>query len=162
MRTIVVRRDYFAEGELQLGLRGANTEFYYTRDHLGSVREVTNRAGSIQARYEYDPYGKRNRLDGKFDTDFGYTGHYHHAPSGLILAPYRVYDPALGRWLSRDPIEEKGGLNLYGYVENDPLNATDALGLIKIYGNWCGPDWTGGRKEAYTVHPPGLLSNPYQ
>jgi uncharacterized protein RhaS with RHS repeats len=42
---------------------------------------------------------------------------------------YRYYDPVTGRWPSRDPIEEEGGLNLYGYVENDSLNYIDSLGL---------------------------------
>ena len=45
------------------------------------------------------------------------------------LALYRVYSPNLGRWTSRDPIEETGGLNLYAYVLNNPLSAVDPLGL---------------------------------
>jgi RHS repeat-associated protein len=44
---------------------------------------------------------------------------------------YRYYNPQLGRWLSRDPIEEEGGLNLYGFVENDGLNFVDVSGLFK-------------------------------
>jgi RHS repeat-associated protein len=60
--------------------------------------------------------------------DFAYTGHYYHARSGLYFAPGRVYTPSLGRWLSRDPIGERGGLNLYGYVENNPLSHTDPRG----------------------------------
>jgi len=45
------------------------------------------------------------------------------------MAPYRFYDANLGRWLSRDPIGEEGGINLYGYVGNSPTNLTDPLGL---------------------------------
>ena len=62
-------------------------------------------------------------------SDFRYTGHYYHARSGLHLAPYRAYDAELGRWISRDPIAEDGGINLYGYVGNCPLSAIDPLGL---------------------------------
>jgi hypothetical protein len=44
-------------------------------------------------------------------------------------ARFRAYDPVMGRWLSRDPIGEEGGLNLYGYVGNNPINYMDPLGL---------------------------------
>ena len=63
------------------------------------------------------------------DADFGYTGHYNHTTSGLYLTWYRAYDSNTGRWLSKDPIEERGGLNLYAYVENDPEDSNDPLGL---------------------------------
>ncbi len=63
--------------------------------------------------------------------DFGYTGHYTHTKSGLALAPYRAYDPDLARWLSRDPIGETEGANLYRYVSNDPISFADPLGLYK-------------------------------
>jgi RHS repeat-associated protein len=53
----------------------------------------------------------------------------YHAQSGLYLTKYRVYEPGTGRWLSRDPIEETGGINLYGYVWGDPINWVDPLGL---------------------------------
>jgi len=42
---------------------------------------------------------------------------------------YRYYDPVTGRWPSRDPIEEAGGINLYGFVGNDGVNTADVLGL---------------------------------
>ena len=83
----------------------------------------------MEAQYDYDPYGNRVVLSGMMDIDFGYTGHYHHAPSGLNLTLYRAYNPALGRWISRDPIGERGGINLYGYVDNDPVNLFDPFGL---------------------------------
>lgn len=83
--------------------------------------------------FDYDPYGRRTKVSGSYDADFGYTGHFHEQPSwmttGLNLTMFRAYDPELGRWLSRDPIGEEGGLNLYGYVGNDPCNIIDELGL---------------------------------
>ncbi len=124
-----VTRTYFAEGEAHGNSQVGYTNYYYTRDHLGSVREVTSGSSALQIRYDYDPYGGRTRIYGPSDVDFGYTGHYHHAPSGLNLTLYRAYNPVFGRWLSRDPIGEEGGVNLYGYVENDPVDNTDSLGL---------------------------------
>lgn len=150
-----VTRRYFDEGEERIGGTDAS-HYYYGRDHLGSIREVVDKVGEPRARYDFDPYGHRTKLGGTVDVDFGYTGHYFHAPSGLNLMLYRAYNASLGRWLSRDPIGERGGLNLYLYVDNDPIDAIDPLGLAKIYGNWCGPNWTGGQRETCTPnHPVG-------
>ena len=125
--TSAVQR-FFAEGVQ----RGTNL-YFYTRDHLGSVREVTDNSGTVVARYDYDPYGRRTKMSGSFDSDFGYTGHYQHAPSGLAFAPYRMYNAETGRWLNRDPIAEEGGLNLYAYVANNPVNSIDPWGLFDFY-----------------------------
>ncbi len=121
--TTVTKR-FFSQGE-QVG----GNSYYYTRDHLGSVREVLDGSGTLQARYDYDPYGRRSVVSGTFQATFGYTGHYWNAASGLHFAMYRTYDPSNGRWLSRDPIKENRGLNLYGYVGNNPINAIDPKGL---------------------------------
>src|SRR5690606_28708327 len=72
----------------------------------------------------------------------------------LYLATYRAYDAWAMRWLNRDPIEEEGGLNLYGYVEGNPLSHVDPTGLFKVHGMWCGPNWTGGRTEPYKEGKP--------
>src|SRR5438270_12157629 len=81
------------------------------------------------ARYDYDPYGRSTTVLATTPTDFNFTGFYHHSKSNLDLAVYRAYDPDLGRWLNRDPIAEKGGLNLYAYVNNSPLMRLDTRGL---------------------------------
>jgi len=116
------------------GMRVGSTNYFYTRDHLGSIRELTNGSGAVQTRYDYDPYGRRTRLTGTLDADFGFTGHYYHSPSGLHLALYRAYNADLGRWISRDPIEEAGGINLYAYVGNSPTNRIDPTGLVFLMG----------------------------
>lgn len=54
---------------------------------------------------------------------------FAHSPSGLYLTLNRAYDPYSGRWLSRDPVGEHGGINLYAYVSDDPVNLTDPFGL---------------------------------
>lgn len=119
-----VMRDYYASGFTEGG-----DLYYYTRDHLGSIREITDEEGDVRAFYDYDVYGAMTKLGGDLDGDFGFTGFYWHAASGLNLSLYRAYDSELGRWLSRDPIGENGGLNLYGYVFNNPINLIDPLGL---------------------------------
>ncbi|MCC7528321.1 MAG: RHS repeat-associated core domain-containing protein [Candidatus Melainabacteria bacterium] len=72
----------------------------------GSIREMTDASGNIVSQYGYDPYGKVTKLQGVTDSDFGYAGMYVHQRSGLNLTPHRAYNPALGRWMSRDPITD--------------------------------------------------------
>ena len=106
--------------------------YYYTRDHLGSVREMCNSSGAIVARYSYDPYGRATLVSGTNLSTFQYAGYYTHQPSGLNLTRYRAYDPNTGHWLSRDPIAERGGINLYDYCHDDPDNYIDSLGLKNV------------------------------
>jgi RHS repeat-associated protein len=125
--TTTVARRYFDNGFLQ-----STTKYFYTRDHLGSVREVVASNGTtVNARLVYDAWGKLTET-GTVQSDFTYTGHYLHRPSALNLAQYRGYDAGLGRWLSRDPIGLAGGWNLYGYVDNSPVNYVDPSGEKKV------------------------------
>jgi RHS repeat-associated protein len=127
-----VTKRFFAEGEQRIGGSDAGN-YYYTRDHLGSIREVTDSNGALQAQYDYDAWGNSVVVSGNMSVDFGYTGHYFHQPSGLNLTLYRAYSPTLGRWLSRDPLENaemRQGTNLYSYVGNNSVNLTDPLGLL--------------------------------
>jgi len=129
-----VTKRFFAEGEQRIGGTDAGN-YYYTRDHLGSVREVTDSSGLLKGQYDYDAWGNSVVIKGKMQVNFGYTGHYFHQPSGLNLAMYRSYSPNLGRWVSRDPLrnaEFLQGPNLYGYVGNDPVSRTDPSGLAFI------------------------------
>lgn len=123
-----VLKTYTSRGELDYTTTPP-TPRYFTRDHLGSVREVVADDGSLLARYDYKPYGERVLISGTYEATKGFTGHDYLPESGMILTRYRAYDPLTGRWLSPDPIQEAGGMNLYGYVGGDPVNAVDPLGL---------------------------------
>ncbi len=125
----VLKRYYF-DGIQNLGGQELPTgNFYFTRDHLGSVREVTG-AGTVAL--GYSPFGIQTALSGSLSIPFGFTGHFQNQESGLVLAPFRAYSPGLARWLNRDPAGEEGGLNLYAYADLDPINGRDALGLEGI------------------------------
>lgn len=123
-----VTQRYFTRGEQRVGGTDAAV-YYYTRDHLGSIHELSDAAASVRARYDYDPFGNTSKITGDLNVDFTYTGHYRHAASNLYLAPYRAYNSIIGRWISRDPIEESDGVNLYNYVRNDPIRNMDSSGL---------------------------------
>jgi RHS repeat-associated protein len=111
------------------GVRDNGTSFFYARDHLGSIREMTDSPGSVRARYDYDVYGKRNLVAGDQSSDFGFTGHYEHSTGGTALTLYRAYDASIGRWLSEDPTGLDDGTNRYRYVGNNPVNGLDPDGL---------------------------------
>jgi RHS repeat-associated protein len=153
-----VTRRFYSQGEQQAG-----TAYYYTSDHLGSVREVCNSSGSIVARYSYDPYGRATLVSGTNLATFQYAGYYTHQPSGLNLTLYRAYDPNTARWLARDPAGESRGIDLYDYVQNNPLARTDTLGLawtevsgtIKLTSLWTSTgvryDWEKASGEGATI-----------
>ncbi len=127
---------------LPQGVIVGSIQFLYGFDHLGSIRDLIVN-GAVDAHYDYDPYGQRT-VSGphanNYDADFSFTGYYVHGASGYLFAPLRVYDPNLGRWISRDPIEEEGGLNLFRYAGNNPTSFVDpngdfiwfAIGIIAL------------------------------
>jgi RHS repeat-associated protein len=118
-----VTAQYFRRGQTISG-----TNYFYTKDHLGSIREMTDGSGNTHAAYSYDSYGRATKTQGALSSDFTYAGYYFHAPSSLSLTVHRAYSSAIGRWINRDPIEEKGGINLYAYVRNEPTMWQDRLG----------------------------------
>ena len=119
-----VTKQFFAQGE-----RIGTINYFYTLDHLGSVREMTDSNGVVHAKYDYDLYGRQTKLSGDMDADFGYTGFFMERAANLELTLFRAYDAEKGRWLNRDPLRERAGLNLYSMVDNNPLRWTDYLGL---------------------------------
>jgi len=133
----VVTKRFFGQGEQHVGTSSPNDKLYYTRDHLGSIREVADSAGAVASAFSYSTWGKRTTLSGSILPSFGYTGHWNHSATGLVSAPFRFYDPETGRWQSRDPLEDAEmleGPNLYAYVDNDPINYWDTDGRGKSGG----------------------------
>ncbi len=106
------------------------TSHFYTFDHLGSIREVLSGTQTVESRLDYGPWGTTTLVSGDGSlAPFGFTGHFRHAPTGLYLAPFRVYDPLQARWLSRDPIASASGTNPYSYVWSNPISLADLNGL---------------------------------
>jgi RHS repeat-associated protein len=128
-----VLKRFFDQGmKIESGLAAGN--YFYTRDHLGSIRELTDSSGAIRARYAYDPFGRSTQLIGDLEADFGFARTYFLSELRVNLTHYRVYNSETGRWLSRDPMdaEESTGHSPYVYAENDPINQIDPSGLQAI------------------------------
>lgn len=89
-------------------------------------------SGAQMADYEYGPFGEPLRTTGPSAAacPLRFAGKYYDQETRLVCYGLRYYNPVLGRWLSRDPIEEEGGVNLYGFSGNDPVNHADLRGLI--------------------------------
>ena len=97
-------------------------------------------AGTLVARFDYDPFGNRITNTGP-DVElcpFGFSTKYTDSETGIVNYELRDYSPMLGRWLSRDIIEEDGGINLYGMILNDAVNRIDSLGCLPRNGTWDG------------------------
>ncbi|WP_009964601.1 RHS repeat-associated core domain-containing protein [Verrucomicrobium spinosum] len=81
----------------------------------------------------YGPYGEPLGQSGDAEAcPFRYQSKFHDAETGLSYFGYRYYTPKMGRWISRDPLGEAGGFNLYGYCGNDPVNGWDYLGMAAV------------------------------
>jgi RHS repeat-associated protein len=95
------------------------------------VALVDSRDGRNSARYEYGPFGEPLRADGPVAeaNPFRFSTKFTDAETGLLYYGLRYYVPDTGRWLSRDPLGEQGGVNLYGFVQNAPTTWCDPLGL---------------------------------
>ena len=105
---------FFGSGQTAEG-----SSYFYTRDHLGSVREMTDSDETVQAAYSYDPFGNAVQILGDCSADFQYAGYYLHARSGLHLTMYRSYTaPALfpnsasGRFRHLHPPYAKNHINV--------------------------------------------------
>jgi RHS repeat-associated protein len=129
----VVTKRFFGQG-MKVEFGPVTGSFFYVKDHQGSIRQLTDAGGDIRAIYAYDPFGRRTRVFGDLEADFGFTGMLWLAESGLYLTMFRAYNANNGRWLSRDPVanaEVSEGINLFAYVFNNPINNVDSLGLKK-------------------------------
>ncbi len=123
--TGVLTKKFFGRGQMN-----STTKYFYDLEHLGSIREMTDNTGVVQAQYAFDPFGQVTRISESAASDFGYAGYYLHSRSELNLTRTRAYSSLFARFISRDPIEEEADLNLYVYVGNKPVNLVDPSGLI--------------------------------
>ena len=135
---------------------------YPTCDGNGNITEYLTAAGAVAAHFEYDPFGNTLAATGDASQfEYRFSSKPQDPATGLYYYGYRWYDPLTGRWPSRDPIEEVGGYNLYGFVGNDGVARIDVLGEWNRYpshSDLTRSAWTELKLDARYSDCPSLLS----
>ncbi|MDB4673550.1 hypothetical protein OAF27_01935 [Verrucomicrobiales bacterium] len=154
----------------------AQSTHFYLYDLNGNVTQVMRKESggtvALAAHYEYDPFGnatvetahgstdqyawnnpfrfatKMRDLTNAYST-VGFDQNSNRRAQRLDYYGFRYYRADTGRWLSRDPIGERGGVNLYSFVSNDPIGSTDFIGLCKVEIHY--NEVKAGRHHAYLV-----------
>ena len=122
--------------------------YFLHADGNGNITGLQRSTGPYGVR-RYDPYG--NIVSDGFNgySDFGFSSKLWFGAGGLSYYGYRWYAPSLQRWVNRDPLHERGGINLYAMVGNNTLNFMDM--------NGCGPGGPAVPPGTKPFNPP-LLS----
>jgi RHS repeat-associated protein len=128
----VLHRFEYADGRMPVAMSKGGATYYLAYDQVGSLRAVSDASGNMVKQIDYDSFGNIiTDFDPAFAVPFGFAGGLHDRDTGLVKFGHRDYDPAIGRWVAKDPIFFAGGdIDLYGYVENDPVNFVDPWGLL--------------------------------
>jgi RHS repeat-associated protein len=130
-------RDDLVRRDRAVGGTTLNETRYVLMDYFNPA-SITDEAGEVKERYAFSAFGLRTILNPDFTErsssecglEFAFQGQFLDSESGLLNYGYRYYSPQLGRWTCKDPIQERGGANLYVYAKNTPTNQVDKLGLL--------------------------------
>ena len=123
-------------------INGTAINFYHA-DHLGSPQKMTNSSGDIVWDGEFLPFGEPFSISGAITNNLRFPGQYFDSETGLHQNYFRDYDPKTGRYIEADPAGLLGGMNLYTYVQNNPLTNIDPKGLRSLC-TYC--DYEGMRR----------------
>jgi RHS repeat-associated protein len=126
----LIERFNYADGRLPISMLRGGVTYYMMYDQVGSFRLIVDSSGNITKRIDYDSFGNIiNDTNSGFTIPFGFAGGLHDRDTGLVRFGARDFDTSIGRWTAKDPIDFAGGdVNLYGYVQNNPVNYFDPLG----------------------------------
>ncbi|WP_243375436.1 RHS repeat-associated core domain-containing protein [Geotalea sp. SG265] len=112
-----------------LAMERDGSVYYYHADGLGSITAITDESRTVVQRYTYDSFGMPKATT-TFKNSYMYTGREWDKETGLYYYRARYYEPLEGRFVSKDPAGFKGGINLYSYVQNQPVSRRDPSGLV--------------------------------
>lgn len=129
-------RDDLARTDRATATGGELDEVRYVLTDYFSPASIVDGAGVVTERYRFSAYGVRSILNPGWEPvvtseshfEFAFQGQFLDTESAFLDYGYRYYSPHVGRWLSKDPVEEQSGLNIYAFLGNDPINSADLLG----------------------------------
>jgi len=130
------KKEYLYVGSNRLAMVDAvnNILYHYQNNNLGTPLLMTDSQGVVVWDAEYKPFGEANiSSDWQVENNFRFAGQYFDQESELHYNYLRYYDPTIGRYLKTDPISLVGGNNMYSYVQNNPINAIDPYGLLRVH-----------------------------
>nr|WP_249218470.1 RHS repeat-associated core domain-containing protein [Nitrospina sp. Nb-3] len=131
---VVSRFVYASRGNVPDYVIQGGVAYRIVSDHLGSPRLVIDTGtGAVVQTMDYDAWGNVLVDTNPGFQPFGFAGGLYDADTKLVRFGARDYDPQTGRWTSKDPIDFNGGdPNLFGYLQNDPINFVDPLGIFEF------------------------------
>jgi RHS repeat-associated protein len=134
-------------------ISGSWTPSFYGYDGGGNVRQLTNTAGTVTDSYEYDAFGNEFTVSGPTPNNYLYRGEQYDPDLGLYYLRARYYNPATGRFMSRDPenvdLTDPGSLHRYLYAKGDPVNLADPTGRAAAAPTMPGQGIAGGSIGEY-------------
>jgi RHS repeat-associated protein len=149
-------KEYLYRSSSRLALVDVETGelYYYGNDRLGTPQILTDSTNTVVWEAVYDPFGEADiNPNSTVVSNFRFPGQYYDSETGLHYNSFRYYDPSTGRYLTPDPAGQLGGINLFVYVENNPVNWFDPDGLITrpVPGPIRGPDAGASEGGGYGV-----------
>jgi RHS repeat-associated protein len=119
---------------LSVRVSATGASYYYATDHPANVTGLIDGSNNgLVNEYEYGPWGEVNVVREDIQQPLRYAAREWDGTAGLYQVRARWYDPHTGRFVSEDPIGLAGGINLYRYAANNPINATDPYGLCELW-----------------------------
>jgi RHS repeat-associated protein len=121
--------EYIYLGDQLLAMiKPGEVAYYYHNDHLGTPQVLTNESQTVAWKAVYAPFGEAVTSVETVENPFRFPGQYYDQETGLHYNYFRYYNPTTGRYITPDPIGLEGGINLFTYAENNPVNYIDPVG----------------------------------
>ena len=151
---------YMGSNRLAMADVSSGNLYYYNNNYLGTPLLMTDSNGNVVWDADYQPFGGADvNTNSSVVNNFRFAGQYFDEETGLHYNYFRYYDPKTGRYLTPDPIGLLGGINLFAFASNNPINRTDPFGLadsgMALWGNLTPgqtPDWIAPL-QPITVNP---------